>query len=285
MAWVESVSPSFRARHDSDCADDAERVLLRSSRRATRSTELFPRDRRRADGRAAPRRVLALAVQPDAAAAVARHRARARRYVAGWAGAARNCTCSRPRPSTARASNVPGSREMLELAPAALYTRRVIIENNRDLPRLGTPARSARRAPLGVAARGRGAQWFSGQTEHARPAIARRLREGRRPSFPPGVRDAPLLGGTVIDLLARERVSRARPSSSRACIRRGPARRSEGVRRPGVRPHRGRVALAPRADRERGLSLPTDFASEAAVRLEERRLGGKGFHRPAPRGT
>ncbi len=28
------------------------------------------------------------------------------------------------------ASNVPGSREMLTLAPAALYARRVIVENN-----------------------------------------------------------------------------------------------------------------------------------------------------------
>ena len=48
------------------------------------------------------------------------------------------------------------------------------------------------------------ARWFSGQTDHARPAIARRLREGHAPSFPPGVRDALLLGGTVIDLMARE---------------------------------------------------------------------------------
>jgi hypothetical protein len=48
------------------------------------------------------------------------------------------------------------------------------------------------------------ARWFAGQTEHARPAIARRLREGARPSFPPAARDALLLGGTVIDLLARE---------------------------------------------------------------------------------
>jgi hypothetical protein len=34
--------------------------------------------------------------------------------------------------------------------------------------------------------------------------IARRLREGRPPSFPPGRADAPLLAGTVFDLVARE---------------------------------------------------------------------------------
>src|SRR5206468_1655764 len=48
------------------------------------------------------------------------------------------------------------------------------------------------------------AQYFSGQTAFARPAIARRLREGREPAFPPSVRDAALLGGSVFDLLARE---------------------------------------------------------------------------------
>ncbi|MDQ3722832.1 MAG: hypothetical protein M3376_07170, partial [Actinomycetota bacterium] len=47
-------------------------------------------------------------------------------------------------------------------------------------------------------------QWFSGQTAHARPAIARRLREDARPDFPPSLRDAVLLGGSVIDLIARE---------------------------------------------------------------------------------
>jgi hypothetical protein len=46
-------------------------------------------------------------------------------------------------------------------------------------------------------------QFLGGQTAYAQPAIARRLREGGRPAFPPGLRDATLLGGTVIDLLAR----------------------------------------------------------------------------------
>jgi hypothetical protein len=76
------------------------------------------------------------------------------------------------------------------LTPAALYARRVVA------------ATSGARAPwLAWGA----AEWFSGQTAHARPAIARRLREGRSPSFPPGRRDARLLGGTVLDVLVRER--------------------------------------------------------------------------------
>jgi hypothetical protein len=104
----------------------------------------------------------------------------------------------------ARASNVPGSREMLDRAIHALYARRVIAENNPDLPRRLSPRRTAVGARWAWMLEG-AARWFGGQTAHARPAIARRLREGRRPAFPPGLRDAPLLGGTVIDLLVRER--------------------------------------------------------------------------------
>ncbi len=69
-------------------------------------------------------------------------------------------------------------------------------------------------------------RWFSGQSDHARPAIARRLREGGRPSFPPGLRDAPLLGASVIDLLARQEgeraaaqfVTRLHPEGARAAL-------------------------------------------------------------------
>ena len=38
-----------------------------------------------------------------------------------------------------------------------------------------------------------------------RAAVIRRLRESSRPSFPPSRRDAVLLGGTIFDLLERER--------------------------------------------------------------------------------
>src|SRR5262249_58951134 len=107
-----------------------------------------------------------------------------------------------------RASNVPGPREMLACTAAALSSLRVITENNRDLPRVMTPTRFAAELRWAWLLEG-GARWFAGQTEHARPAIARRLREGRRPSFPPGLRDAPLLGGTVVDLVAREEGPRA----------------------------------------------------------------------------
>ena len=144
----------------------------------------------------------------------------ARRYLAGWAGR-HELHMLDPAALTRRASAVPGSREMLELTATALYARRVIAASNRDLPRRASPARP--RAELRWAWLLEGAaRWFSGQTEHARPAIARRLREGARPSFPPGVRDALLLGGTVIDLLAREQGERAAAAFASRLDRRGP---------------------------------------------------------------
>ena len=43
MTWVESVSPSFRARHDSADADDAHRVLHSLELTRDRLDEMFPR--------------------------------------------------------------------------------------------------------------------------------------------------------------------------------------------------------------------------------------------------
>jgi len=126
----------------------------------------------------------------------------ARRYLAGWAGGSELHLLG-PAALDGRASKVHGSREMLELTPVALYARRVIAESNHDLPKRRGPGRIAAELRWAWLLEG-SARWFAGQTEHARPAIARRLREGPKPGFPPGVRDALLLGGTVIDLLARE---------------------------------------------------------------------------------
>lgn len=201
MTWVESSSRSFRARHDAGARDDAERVL--HSLEATREQleQYFPASvtgltvvLHRSGGS------LSLA-SPAVPALWMLTAPAARRYLAGWAGR-EELHVLQPAALERRASAVPGSREMLELTPAALYARRVITENNRDLPRR-SPARS--RTELRWAWLLEGApRWFVGQTEHARPAIARRLHEAGPPSFPPGIRDALLLGGTVFDLLERE---------------------------------------------------------------------------------
>jgi hypothetical protein len=89
------------------------------------------------------------------------------------------------------------------LAPAALYTQLAIGASSDHLPPPFRPASFVRYVRWAWLAAG-AAQYFSGQTAFARPAIARRLREGGEPDFPPGIRDAQLLGGTLVDLIARE---------------------------------------------------------------------------------
>ena len=202
MAWVETGSASFRARHDSDDARDARRVLDSLELARGRLEPLFPR----------PLGEMSVVLHGSVGSLVMTNPAlplawlatapAARRYVAGWAGGSELHVLS-PAVLRGRASNVPGSREMLALSAAALYARRSIAENNRDLTRVMMAVRVRRELRWAWLLDG-SARWFAGQTEHARPAIARRLREGGRPSFPPGLRDAPLLGGTLVDLLVRE---------------------------------------------------------------------------------
>jgi hypothetical protein len=202
MAWVESVSPSFRARHESVDADDADRVLHTLERLRDELERVFPRtvpDLTVVLHRSTASLSFASPLVPLVWAAT---EPAARRYVAGWASG-ENLHVLAPSALGGRASNVRGSREMLELTPSALYARRVIVENNRELQAARAPARLALELRWAWLLEG-AARWFAGQTEHARPAIARRLHDGGRPSFPPGVRDAALLGGTVVDLLAAE---------------------------------------------------------------------------------
>jgi hypothetical protein len=202
MPWVESASRSFRARHDSATRDDAERVLHSLELTRERLAEYFPGS---VDGltvvlhRSTLSLCLARPVVPLAWVATA---PAARRYLAGWTGS-HELHMLTPAALEARASGVPGSREMLARTAPAMYARRVIAESNHDLPGRARPGRLAATLRWAWMLEG-AARWFTGQTDHARPAIARRLHEGGTPSFPPGVRDALLLGGTVIDLLARE---------------------------------------------------------------------------------
>ncbi|MDX6650597.1 MAG: hypothetical protein QOJ97_2548 [Solirubrobacteraceae bacterium] len=207
MAWVESVSASFSARHESQDAEDAARVLEDLEGVRARLGEVFSR----APGdltvvlHGSPAALVM--AQPSLLVTRAQSAPAARRYLVGWFGA-REIHVLAPRVLEARASGAEGSREALMLAPAALYASVVVGANNPDLPppfTLGAFRRLSRWAWLAHGA----AQHFSGQVPHLRPAIARRLREGQAPAFPPSRRDALLLGGTVFDLLAREEGERA----------------------------------------------------------------------------
>lgn len=202
MAWTETESPNFTARHEERDADDVVELLGLLEGTRARMADAFP---------SMPEHVGVVIHGSNAALALAQPyipivrqltAPAARRYLVGWFGR-ETVHVLAPRILRGRASNVPGSEEMALRAPAALYAQLVVGHNNPQLPppfRLGRFIRYLRWAWLPNGA----AQWFSGQTAFARPAIARRLREGPEPSFPPSLRDAILLGGTIFDLIARE---------------------------------------------------------------------------------
>ena len=206
-SWVETSSPNFAARFDEADGADVRGVLSLLERTREQLGDVFGQ---------LPGEVSvvlhASAIELDVAQPYLPVLRRAttptaRRLLAGWAGRGTLHVLA-PRLLAERATNVEGSREMLALTPAALYVQLVVAACNPDLPPPWHPrstARAMRWAWLLFGAM----QWFSGQTALARPAIARRLREDGRPEFPPGLKDAALLGGSVIDLVAREQGTQA----------------------------------------------------------------------------
>lgn len=202
MAWDETISASFRARHETRDADDAARVLDSLEQTRTRLDVLFPRTVADVTVVLHSSPLLLDLAHPLVPVERLLTAPAARRYVVGSATATTIHVLA-PRTLLRRASNVHGSREMLLRAPDVLYARLVVGLNNRRLPPPSTPPRMLHRLRWAWLVEG-AARYFAGQVDHARPAIARRLREGGRPSFPPSLRDAALLGGTVLDLLARE---------------------------------------------------------------------------------
>jgi hypothetical protein len=214
VAWAETASDTFVARHDERDAADAERVLAQleyARERLERQLELELGE-------------LAVVIhgspaQLDAAQPWLPFQRRmtapaARRYVVGWAGE-RELHVLSPRLLARRASNVEGSLEMLMLAPSALLARHALARRHPGFPPPLGPMRLRRWMRSAWFVEG-GAQWLAGQTRHVRPAIARRLREGGKPAFPPAATDALLLGGTVFDLLAREEGERAAVAAARS---------------------------------------------------------------------
>lgn len=255
MAWVESVSSSFRARHDSDESEGAARVLASLERLRDRLDDLFPRTvadltivlhggpaSLNASNPLFPVRRLATAPA-------------ARPFVAGYVSR-RELHVLSPRALSARASNLAGAEKMLSCSALALYAHRVIVENNHELARARPPGRAAAELRWAWLLDG-SARWLAGQTDHARAAIARRLRENSRPRFPPSLRDATLLGGTVVDLLAREEGERAivslvthlHPQGPRAALSKAFRGRALVYTEGEWRAHLARLAGAPRSER------------------------------------
>jgi hypothetical protein len=220
VPWVESHSLSFSARHDSAQVEEAAAVLASLEALREELDGLFERTAGDLAVVLHPRPAALALAQPWLPLARRAAAPASRRYYAGWFGE-REIHVLSPPALERRASNVAGSREALLLSPQHEYAHVVVGTNNPELPPPFSVAAFRRYVRWAWLAEG-AATWLSGQTPHLRAAIVRRLREGGRPSFPPDPRDAMLLGGTVFDLLARERGARAAVALATGSLDRGP---------------------------------------------------------------
>lgn len=202
MAWIETELHGFSARHeehDTDAVADVLRQLAATRERLAGAFPVLPDEVALVVHGSQAQLDLA---QPHLPVMRRRLGPHARRYLAGWATNG-SLHVLAPRVLVERASGVAESREMLLLTPSALYVQHVVAANHPHMPPPWRP-RSLARAGRWAWLLAGSAQYFSGQTAHARPIVARLLHEGARPAFPPALRDAIPLGGTVLDLLARE---------------------------------------------------------------------------------
>ncbi len=199
MGWTETQSRSFAARHEEEDTDDVEALLDTLEDFRSELAERFERLPEEVTLIVHDRPYQLILAQPWLPLARMFAAPAARRYLAGWYSS-REIHVLSASTLEERASGVVGSREALRLTPLREYANLVIGANNPHLPPPFTPASFRRYLKWAWLAEG-AASFFSWQADHLRPAIARRLREGSRPSFPPSARDALLLGGTVFSLL------------------------------------------------------------------------------------
>ena len=201
MGWTETTSLSFTARHESTQSDAAIAVLEALETHRAKLEEIFP---------LAPSNVtvvlhdsaLQLSLAQPYFQIARRFTAPAgRRYMAGWFNSKEVHTLAPD--ALRRLAAGPDSRQALKLTPERTYTMLVVGSSNPLLPPPFRPSTFRNYWRLAWVAEG-AAQYFSGQLPHLRAAIGRRLR-GSAPSCPPPHRDAALLGGSLFDLLARER--------------------------------------------------------------------------------
>jgi hypothetical protein len=200
---VETSSLSFVARHESAQSEAAQRVLDDLEAFRAELEDLFERVPGDVSVVIHPRPLMLALAAPWLPLARLASAPAGRRYFAGWFASGEIHVLAPPALER-RASSVPGSRSALLRSPRHEYAHLVLGANNPSLPPpfgLATFRRYLRMAWLCEGA----ATHLAGQVQHMRAAIARRLREGGRPTFPPDARDALVLGGTVFGLLERER--------------------------------------------------------------------------------
>jgi hypothetical protein len=207
MAWVQTESLSFTARHEEQDAAAAQDLLEDLENFRAELAELFERTPGDIAVIVHPRPYALALAQPWLPLARRAASPASRRYMAGWFSA-RELHVLSPEALDERASPGEGSREALMLSPLHEYAHLTIGTNNPALPPPFNPGTFMRYLRWAWLAEGAATQ-LAGQTRHLRAAVARRMYEGPEPAFPPSARDAPLLGGTLIDMLEEERGTRA----------------------------------------------------------------------------
>jgi hypothetical protein len=207
VPWVESFSPSFSARHESSQANDAAQVLDDLEVFRSKLGRVFSSTPGEVTVIIHPRPAALALAHPWLPLARRLSAPAARRYYAGWFSEDAIHVLA-PEALRTRASGSEGSEKALLLSPRHEYSHLVVGAHNPGLPPPFRPRSFGRYLQLAWLAEG-AAVWMSGQVRHLRPAITRRLREGGRPSFPPGPRDALILGGTIFSMLDGEAGPRA----------------------------------------------------------------------------
>jgi len=202
MAWVETESLSFNARHENTDEACAQRTLDRLEDLRLGLEERFDEAPGGITVIVHPSPAWLAAAHPFLPAARIAAAPAGRRYLAGWAMAS-ELHILNDEHAERRAAGEDSLAAMRGTAER-LYAQIVIAANNDRLPPPWGPRRFGRYVRWAWLIEG-GAQYFSGQAPLFRAAVNTRLRQGDAPSFPPSARDAIILGGTVFELLDRER--------------------------------------------------------------------------------
>lgn len=220
MAWVETTSLTFTARHDDGDTEYAEELLDRLEALSLRLEERFDVVPTGVTVVVHPSPWWLNAAHPFLPAVRRASAPAGRRYLAGWPTT--NEVHVLGEAAMAKRAAGEGSLEALRGTAERLYTQLVVAANNGSVPPPWNPSSFRNYLEWAWLVEG-AAQHFARQVDLFRAAVILRLREGAPPTFPPGRRDAIILGGTVFEVLEDHRGSAACEQIVSRLKRGGPA--------------------------------------------------------------
>jgi hypothetical protein len=202
MAWVETESLSFRARHESADSATAQRTLDELEDLRLRLEDRFDEAPGGVTVVIHPNPAWLSAAHPFLPAARLAASPAGRRYLAGWAMATELHVLNDEHAERRAA----GEESLLALRGTAqrLFTQIVVATNNTSLPPPWGPRRFTRYLRWAWLIEG-AAQYYAGQVPHFRAAVNAVMQQRKPPAFPPSPRHAVILGGTIFELLERRR--------------------------------------------------------------------------------